>query len=103
MHGSYVPRSYNGALQGESLKPAAPGLDKQRTDQPTEETEMMFAVNEPITKHSARVIRKQILRDGYVSKAERRFLRTVLESGNLLDDEAYHILLNLLLNGKRPD
>jgi|688.fasta_scaffold1110749_2 hypothetical protein len=67
------------------------------------EFEPMFAENEPITKHSARVLRKQILSDGHVSKKERQFLHDVLERGNIMDEEAFHILLDVLLNGKRRD
>ena len=37
--------------------------------------ETILADNEPITKHSARILRKQILQDGHVSKREREFLR----------------------------
>lgn len=65
------------------------------------EFEPIYAENEPITKHSARVLRKQILSDGHVSKRERKFLHDVLEKGNIMDDEAYYILLDVLLNGKR--
>lgn len=61
----------------------------------------LLADNEPITKHSARVIRRQILADGIVSAEERRFLRQALECGNLLDDEAFHIFLDLLLTKNR--
>ncbi len=65
------------------------------------ELETMLSENEPITKHSARVLRRQILSDGHVSKAERHFLHEVLDHGNLMDDESYYILLDVLLNGKR--
>lgn len=61
----------------------------------------LLADNEPITKYSARVIRRQILADGHVSKEERRWLRSTLDHGNLLDDESVYILLDLLLTGKR--
>lgn len=63
--------------------------------------ETILAENEPITKHSARILRKQILQDGHVSKREREFLKAVLERGNLIDDESFHILLDLLLTGRR--
>lgn len=63
--------------------------------------ETILAENEPITKHSARVLRRQILSDGHVSKREREFLRKVLDKGNIMDDEAYYILLDVLLNGRR--
>jgi hypothetical protein len=63
--------------------------------------ETILADNEPITKHSARVLRKQILQDGHVSKREREFLRDALDHGNLMDDESFYILLDVLLNGKR--
>lgn len=63
--------------------------------------ETILSENEPINKYSARVLRKQILSDGYVSKRERAFLKGVLSNGNLMDDEAFHILLDVLLNGKR--
>ncbi len=63
--------------------------------------ETILAENEPITKHSARILRKQILADGHVSKGEREFLRAVLDHGNLMDDESFHILLDLLLTGNR--
>lgn len=65
------------------------------------DVETMLADNEPITKHSARILRRQILQDGHVSKRERAFLKNVLENGNLMDDESFHILLEVLLNGKR--
>ena len=63
--------------------------------------EPIYAENEPITKYSARVLRRQILSDGYVSKREREFLKGVLTNGNLMDDGSFHILLDVLLNGKR--
>lgn len=63
--------------------------------------ETILAENEPITKHSARILRRQILQDGHVSKRERAFLKSVLTKGNLMDDESFHILLEVLLNGKR--
>lgn len=63
--------------------------------------ETILAENEPITKHSARILRRQILQDGHVSKRERAFLKSVLANGNLMDDEAFHILLEVLLCGKR--
>lgn len=63
--------------------------------------ETILSENEPITKHSARILRKQILQDGHVSKRERAFLKDVLDHGNLMDDESYYILLEVLLNGKR--
>ncbi|MBX9572353.1 MAG: hypothetical protein K2X77_25885 [Candidatus Obscuribacterales bacterium] len=63
--------------------------------------ETILADNEPITKHSARILRKQILQDGHVSKREREFLRDALDHGNLMDDESFYILLDVLLNGKR--
>ncbi len=63
--------------------------------------ETILAENEPITKHSARVLRRQILADGHVSKREREFLKKVLDHGNLMDDESFHILLEVLLTGKR--
>lgn len=63
--------------------------------------ETILSDNEPITKHSARVLRKQILQDGHVSKREREFLRDALDHGNLMDDESFYILLDVLLNGKR--
>jgi hypothetical protein len=66
------------------------------------DSEPMFAENEPITKYSARVLRRQILADGYVDERERQFLKNVLTRGNLMDDGSFHILLNLLLNGPRP-
>jgi hypothetical protein len=65
--------------------------------------EPMLADNEPITKYSARVLRRQIMADGSVSKEERRFLRHALEHGNCLDEESFHILLELLLTGKRAE
>jgi hypothetical protein len=61
----------------------------------------LLAENEPITKHSARVMRRQILSDGHVSKSERQYLKKVLEDGNLMDDGSFYILLDLLLNGRR--
>ncbi len=69
--------------------------------QPDPDIETMLATNEPITKHSARILRRQILSDGHVSKAERHFLHEVLDHGNLMDDEAYFVLLDVLLNGRR--
>lgn len=63
--------------------------------------ETILAENEPITKHSARILRRQILQDGHVSKRERAFLKSVIEDGNLMDDGSFHILLEVLLNGKR--
>ncbi len=63
--------------------------------------ETILSENEPITKHSARILRKQILQDGHVSKRERAFLKDVLDHGNLMDDESYYILLEVLLNGRR--
>lgn len=65
--------------------------------------EPMLADNEPITKYSARVLRRQIMADGEVSKEERRFLRHALEHGNCMDEESFHILLELLLTGKRAE
>lgn len=66
-----------------------------------EDIETILADNEPITKHSARILRKQILQDGHVSKRERAFLRDALDHGNLMDDESFYILLDVLLNGNR--
>jgi hypothetical protein len=74
-------------------------MSLQQCDQ---DREPLFAENEPITKHSARVMRRQILAEGHVNKRAREFLKRVLTSGNFLDDGSFHILLNLLLNGKRP-
>ena len=68
---------------------------------PEPDIETILAENEPITKHSARILRRQILQDGHVSKRERAFLKSVLSNGNLMDDEAFHILLEVLLNGRR--
>ena len=65
------------------------------------ENETIFASNEPINKYSARILRRQILADGLVSKREREFLKQALTEGNLLDDGSFYILLDLLLNGKR--
>ncbi|MBX9685493.1 MAG: hypothetical protein K2X27_02250 [Candidatus Obscuribacterales bacterium] len=65
------------------------------------DVETILADNEPINKYSARILRKQILQDGHVSKRERDFLKAVLTGGNLMDDESFYILLDLLLNGKR--
>lgn len=69
--------------------------------EPEASFETILAENEPITKHSARILRRQILADGHVSRRERKFLRAVLENGNLMDDESFHILLDVLLTGKR--
>ena len=69
--------------------------------EPCLDMETILAENEPITKHSARVLRRQILADGHVSKTERQFLKSVLTNGNLLDDESFHILLEVLLTGNR--
>jgi hypothetical protein len=65
------------------------------------DNQAIFAENEPITKYSARVLRRQILADGHVDEKERQFLKNLLESGNLMDEGAFHIILNLLLTGKR--
>lgn len=69
--------------------------------EPVMDMETILAENEPITKHSARILRRQILADGHVSKRERDFLKAVLTRGNLMDDESFHILLEVLLTGKR--
>lgn len=68
-----------------------------RNQTKTLETRSIFAQNEPITKYSARVIRRQMLTGGKIDRADRQFLRNVIEKGNLLDDESLHVLLNLLL------
>lgn len=63
------------------------------------EATKMFAVNEPITKHSARLMRKQMQAAGGPTRADRQLIKQVIEHGNLLDDEAFYVLLDLLLNG----
>jgi hypothetical protein len=70
-----------------------PGFDQS--------VEPLLAENEPINKYSARILRRQILSDGHVSQRERQFLKNVLTNGNLMDDGSFHILLDVLLNGKR--
>lgn len=67
------------------------------------EMKCMFALNEPITKYSARLIRKQMLAAGGLNKADRRYLKHMIEYGKLLDAESFHILLNLLLTGPQDD
>lgn len=76
-------------------------MNTDPSTEPIVDLDPLLADNEPITKYSARVIRRQILADGHVSKAERKFLRDALDHGNLLDDESFHILLELLLTGNR--
>jgi hypothetical protein len=65
------------------------------------ELEPMMSENEPMNKYSARVLRRQILSHGHVSKRERQYLREILTHGNLMDEGSFHILLDVLLNGKR--
>jgi hypothetical protein len=81
-----------------SLK-STPPLMESATETPKEVMKPLFALNEPITKHSARIIRRQMLAAGHVNKEDRRFLRELIMHGNLLDEESFHILLNLLLTG----
>lgn len=64
------------------------------------EEKIMLPLNEPITKYSARLIRKQLLSGGRkLNRADRRYLKHMVDYGKLLDAEAFHILLNLLLSG----
>ena len=66
------------------------------------EEKIMLPLNEPITKFSARLIRKQLLSGGRkLNKADRRYLKHMIDYGMLLDAEAFHILLNLLLSGPK--
>ncbi len=70
----------------------SPALEQKK------EMKSMFALNEPITKYSARLIRKQMLAGGRsLNKADRRYLKHMIDYGRLLDAESFHILLNLLL------
>lgn len=62
------------------------------------ENESMFPLNEPVTKFSARLIRKQMLAGGRkLSKADRRYLKHMIDYGKLLDSESLFILLDLML------
>jgi hypothetical protein len=61
----------------------------------------MLSTNEPVTKYSARLIRKQMLAAGGLNKADRMYLKHMIEEGQLLDDESFYILLNLLLTAPR--
>lgn len=68
-------------------------------DSTSENNEMscMMAPNEPVTKYSARLMRKQMLAAGGLNKADREYLKHMIEHGELLDGESFYILLNLLL------
>ena len=81
-----------------SLK-STPKNMESATSTPKEVMEPLFSLNEPITKYSARIIRRQMLAGGRLSKNDRRLLRELILRGNLLDEESFHILLNLLLTG----
>lgn len=63
--------------------------------------ETMIAGDHLLSGSDARIIKRMILADGHVDKSERKFLRQTLEGVELLDDSAFHILLDVLLTGKR--
>lgn len=78
-------------------------MESPQTKQ-SKESKSMFPLNEPITKYSARLIRKQMLAGGRrLNKADRRYLKHMIDYGRLLDAESFHILINLLLTAPQED
>lgn len=100
MHGIYMqPVTVNmAAIESCSLESTPELKQLQREEAPEETRKPLSGINEPITKHSARILRRRML-SRPACREDRRYIRELLLHGNLADEESFHILLNLLLTG----
>ena len=96
-----VPPAMNAMAmyEPETIKASRKVMESPVRIQENNKEAIMLPLNEPITKYSARLIRKQLLAGGRkLNKADRRYLKHMIDYGKLLDGESFHILLNLLLS-----